>query len=57
MGIKMNGRYRNYKKALGVMINAIRRNGHKYTDCPRCTFSYRDKRSEHIITTIISLSH
>lgn len=57
MDIKMNDRYKNYKKALGIMINNIRRNGHKYTDCPRCTFSYRDKRSGNIITTIISLRH
>ena len=53
----MNDRYRNYKKAIRIMFNNLRRNGHKYTDCPKCTFSYRDKRSGDFITTIVSLRH
>lgn len=53
----MNDRYRNYKKAVGIMFNNLRRNGHKYTDCPKCTFSYRDKRSGDVITTIVTLRH
>lgn len=53
----MNDRYKNYKKALDVMINNLRRNGHKYTDCDKCTFSYIDMRSGKIITHIVSLRH
>ena len=53
----MNDRYRNYKKALGIMINDLRRNGYKYTDSNKCTFSYIDMRTGKMNIRIVTLRH